>query len=520
MVFRKKYSVFIAIVVALMFSVHLRAVEEIKAPFKIDVKEVSFPDRHFPIVDFGAIEGGAIKCTEAFASAIETATNAGGGFVTIPKGTWLTGPIVLKDNVCLKFEEGSEILFSTDTDDYLPAVLSRHQGIDCYKHSAFIYANNATNIGITGKAIFQGQGKSWWAHRKAIPKSDDPFVTLMEMAEDGVPLEDRIFDDISTTLLAPCFIMPIYCTNVLIEGITLRYGAYWTVNPVYCENVIVRDVTVVTIGEYGKTGNGDGINLSSCKNVLVEHCLLNTGDDCITIKSGRGIDGYKKGNPSENIVVRHCESLEGHGGVVIGSETSGGVRNIYVHDCTFNGTDRGLRIKTARGRGDAIENVWFEDIKMGSMIKEAIKIHMPRYTDRYPAHPLTRMTPRIRNIHYKNIQCEAAGEHAIRIQGLPEMPIESITMEGIHVKSEQGILMIDAAAILMKNIDVETQDDAVLRFDNCSNIIIENMGKSSKNILVKGEGSKDIRLVNTNLYEDKLVYEDCKNKVSFLYSDR
>ena len=294
---------YVFLVFGLILSVHTYAMEEIKAPFKIDVKEVSFPDRNFPIEDFGAIEGGTVKCTGAFASAIEAATNSGGGYVTIPKGTWLTGPIVLKDNVCLKFEEGSEILFSTDTDDYLPAVLSRHQGIDCYKHSAFIYAQNATNIGITGKAIFQGQGKSWWAHRKAIPKSADPFVTLMEMAENGVPLEERIFDDISTTLLAPCFIMPIYCTNVLIEGITLRFGAYWTVNPVYCENVIVRDVTVVTIGEYGKTGNGDGINLSSCKNVLVENCLLNTGDDCITIKSGRGIDGYKRGIPSENIVV-------------------------------------------------------------------------------------------------------------------------------------------------------------------------------------------------------------------------
>ena len=340
------------------------------------------------------------------------------------------------------------------------------------------------------------------------------------MAENDVPLSERIFDDINKTLLAPCFIMPIYCKNILIEDITVKYGAYWTVNPVYSENITIRNVSVETIGEYGKIGNGDGINLSSCKNVLIEGCTLNTGDDCITLKSGRGIDGYKKGIPTENIEVKDCVSLKGHGGVVIGSETSGGIRNIYIHDCEFNGTDRGLRIKTARGRGEAIENVWFEDIKMGSMVNEAIKIHMPRYTERYPAHPLTRMTPRIRNMNFRNIQCEHAGEYAIRIQGLPEMPIEAITMENINVKSEQGILMIDANAILIKNINVEPKDDVVLTFDNSSNIIIENMGKSSKKILVKGNGSRYIRIINSKLSKDKIMYEDCNNKVSFLHSDR
>ncbi|MCU0474392.1 MAG: glycoside hydrolase family 28 protein [Bacteroidales bacterium] len=490
------------------------------SPIEIQVDPPTFPEKYFSVMDFGAREGGKEKCTKAFADAIDKASESGGGFVIVPKGKYLVGPIVLKNNVCLKFEEGTEILFSPHTDDYLPAVLSRHQGIDCYKHSAFIYANNATNIGIIGKATLHGQGKTWWDFRFAIPDDEDPFQTLMEMAENDVPLSERVFDDIHKTLLAPCFVMPIYCKNVLIEDISLKYGAYWTVNPVYCENVTIRNVSVETTGEYGKTSNGDGINICSCKNVLIENCWLNTGDDCITLKSGRGIDGYKKGIPTMNVEIRNCKSLQGHGGVVIGSETSGGIRNIYVHDCEFNGTDRGLRIKTARGRGDAIENVWFEDIKMGSMIKEAIIILMPRYTNRYPAYPLTRMTPRIRNIHYKNIQCEAAGEHAIWIQGLPEMPIESITMEGIHVKSEQGILLIDAAAIQIKDIDVETKDDAILHFDNCSNIIIENMGESSKKILVKGEGSKDIRLVNSKLNKNKLVYEDCNNKVSFLYSDR
>lgn len=510
---------FCLIVIGILISFYLYAGEKIQAPFEISIETVRFPEKYFAVEDFGAQKGGIVKCTQAFASAIDKATKSGGGFVTVPKGKWLIGPIVLKDNVCLKFEEGAEILFSTDPDDYLPAVLSRHQGIDCYKHSAFIYANGATNIGITGKAVLHGQGKAWMDYRNAIPKNADPFQLLVDMAEKGVPVEKRIFDDIHKTLLAPCFIMPINCRNILIEDITVKYGAYWTVNPVYCENVIIRNVSVETIGEYGKTGNGDGINLSSCKNVLVEQCRLNTGDDCITLKSGRDIDGYKKGIPTENVVIRNCESFQGHGGVVIGSETSGGIRNIYVHDCVFNGTDRGVRIKTARGRGDAIENLWFENIKMGKMINEAILIIMPRYTPRYPAFPLTRMTPRIRNINFKNIECVEADKNAIWIQGLPEMPIECITMENINIQAKKGILLMDAAAILIKDISIKPQEDNVLIFDNCQNIIIENLVKTDKKVQIIGEGSKDIKLVNSKLNIDKVVYENCHNQVSFLISE-
>jgi len=501
------------------FATQLIAQEKSEVPFSNKTEAPVFPETYYSVVDFGAKEGGIEKCTQAFADAINKATKEGGGYVTVPKGKYLVGPIVLKNNVCLKFEDGTEILFSTDTEDYLPAVLSRHQGIDCYKHSAFIYANGATNIGVIGKAVLHGQGKAWWDFRNAIPKNEDPFAILVDMAEKDVPLNERIFDDINKTLLAPCFIMPIYCKNILIEDISVKYGAYWTVNPVYCENITIRNVSVETIGEYGKTGNGDGINLSSCKNVLIEGCMLNTGDDCITLKSGRGIDGYKKGIPTENVEVRNCISLKGHGGVVIGSETSGGIRNIYIHDCEFNGTDRGLRIKTARGRGDAIENVWFENVKMGKMENEAVLIIMPRYTDRFPAYPLTRMTPRIRNINVRNIECIGAGKNAIKIQGLPEMPIESVTIENVNVESKLGILLMDAAAILIKDINVQPKDETILTFDNCSNITIENMEESDKKIAVIGKDTRNIRIVNSELDKDNITYDNCANEVTFLISD-
>ncbi len=511
-------SKIIVVTLGLFLALQVQAELNLNAPFDVNIEEITFPENYFSVKDYGAKKGGKEKCTEAFARAIEAATKAGGGYVTVPRGTYLCGPIVLKDNVCVKFDDGVEILFSTDTDDYLPAVLSRHQGIDCYKFSSFIYALNANNIGVMGKAVLHGQGKVWWDYRNSYEKADDPWLVLVDMAERNVPLEERVFDDAEKSLLAPCFVMPMYCKNVLIQDVKFMYGAYWTVNPVYCENVIVRNVSVETIGEYGKTGNGDGINLSSCKNVLIENCTLDTGDDCITLKSGRGIDGYKKAVPTENIVVRHCKGLQGHGGVVIGSETSGGVRNIYVHDCEFNGTDRGLRIKTARGRGEAIENVWFENIKMGEMVKEAIKIHMPRYTERYPAHPLTRMTPRIRNINYKNIDCKGAGEHAIRIQGLPEMPIEAIRIENIKVESEMGALLIDAASIQVKDVEIRTKDENILTFDNCSNIIIENLGETDKKVQVIGKDSKDIRLINCKIDINNILNTDGSEPISVLIS--
>ena len=501
-----------------LISFNLFAVEKSDAPFEISIKTVSFPEKYYSIEDFGAHKGGVEKCTLAFSKAIEKATKEGGGYVTIPKGKWLVGPIVLKDNVCLKLEEGAEILFSTDPDDYLPAVLSRHQGIDCYKFSSFIYANNATNIGIIGKGILNGQGMTWMKYRNAIPKDADPNKILFDMAERGVPVEERIFNDVHKTLLPPCFIMPINCRKILIEEITVKYGAFWTVNPVYCQDIIIRNVTVETKGEYGSIGNGDGIILSSCKNVIVEKCRLNTGDDCIILKSGRGIDGYKRGIPSENIVIRNCKSFQGHGGVVVGSETSGGIRNIYVHDCVFNGTDRGVRIKTARGRGDAIENMWFENIQMGKMINEAILIIMTRYTPRYPAFPLTRMTPRIRNINFKNITCKEAEQNAIWIQGLPEIPIESITMESVTILSEKGVMLMDAASVVMKNMDIRTQDDTIMTFDNCPNIIIDRLAETDKKVLVIGDGSKDIRFIDSNINKGNIQYKDCNKKVSLLNS--
>ena len=456
------------------------SIAPIKAPFAMpQFRRPVFPDRSFDIRDYGAVEGGQVKNTRALRKAIKAVNKAGGGRVLIPKGTWLTGAIHLKSNVNLHLAKEALVLFSNDLKDYLPAVFSRHEGMECYKPSGLIYARDCDNIAITGKGQLHGQGKPWWGDRETRKMRlkgktvTDGTKRLNELCTAGVPVAQRRFDGSEGDFIRPSFINPVNCTNVFIEGITVLYGPMWTVNPVYCENVVVRQVTVRTEGDYGHTPNGDGVNPDSCKNVLIEYCDMDTGDDCFTIKSGRAEDGLRVGKPCENIVIRHCQGRQGHGGVVIGSETSGGIRNIYIRDCRFNGTDRGLRFKTARGRGATIENIWVENIQMGEIVKEAIIVNTLRYTNRYPAHPLSARTPTYRNLNFRNIQCTYAKKAAIRIIGLPEKPMRGLQFEQIDIKGKAGIQIQDAADIRFSQVNVVAEEGPVYQFDVCSNIIID-----------------------------------------------
>jgi len=464
------------------FSIVDRAPETIapiKAPFDMpQFKRPVFPDRTFNIREYGAVEGGKVKNTRAINRAIVAANEAGGGRVVIPKGTWLTGAIHLKSNVDLHLSEGTLVLFSSELRDYLPAVFSRHEGMECYKPSGLIYALECDNIAITGKGRLHGQGKPWWGNRETRKMNlgsktvTDGTKRLNDLCTQGVPVEKRRLDGSEGDFIRPSFINPVKCTNVFIEDITVLYGPMWTVNPVYCENVIIRKVKVKTEGDYGHTPNGDGINPDSCRNVLIEYCDMDTGDDCFTIKSGRAEDGLRVGRACENIVIRHCQGRQGHGGVVIGSETSGGIRNIFIHDCTFNGTDRGLRFKTARGRGAMIENIWVSNVQMGEILKEAIIVNTLRYTNRYPAHPLTDRTPTYRNLNFRNITCEYAKKAAIRIIGLPERPMQGLQFDNIAIKASAGIQVQDAGHIQFHNMQVKTDQGPVYQFDECFDIKI------------------------------------------------
>lgn len=454
----------------------------------IPLPEISV--RRFNIRDFGAKDGGEVKNTAAIQSAIDSAAHQGGGTVVIPAGKWLTGAIHLENHIDLHLEEGAELLFSQDPADYLPAVFSRHEDIECYKYSAFIYANGKTDISITGQGTLNGQGKPWWDW-----KGLNEEEVLGEMVRRDVPVAERIFDGRDGRRLRPAFFQPMSCTNILVDGVTFLYGAFWTITPTYCENITVRNVHIVTEGEYGHTPNGDGVDPSSSRNVLIENCVFDTGDDCIAIKSGRDKDGLRVNKPTENVVVRSCRGLRGHGGIVIGSETSGGIRNIFAANCRFSGTDRIVRIKTARGRGGVLENMWFRDLTGEEIRNEAIHLNMLYTGTRLPAQIVTPATPVMRNIHFDRITCTSGKSYAVEMLGLPERSIQNITLDGITANTKRGVHLSDVDGIRIQHSEFHAAELPALQIMEGINITCDSVklsGNDTYLVRVDGQGSRNI----------------------------
>lgn len=408
-------------------------IQPVTAPFAMpQPARPHIPAGVFDIREQGALGDGKTKATQAFRATIAKASAAGGGTVLVPPGTWLTGPIHLASNINLHVAEGATLLFSQDFNDYLPPVLTRWEGQELYGYSPLIYARDCQNVAITGTGKLDGQGAAWWPWKKTQHAS---AAKLYELVTAGVPPEKRVFAEEGG--LRPSFIQTVGCKNVLIEGVTLTEGPFWTIHPVYSENVIVRRVRVQTTGP-----NNDGCDPDSSRNVLIEDSFFSTGDDCVVIKSGLNEDGWRVGKPSENIVVRRLHGEAGHGGVVIGSEMSGSVRNVWVTDSEFIGTDRGLRIKSMRGRGGTIENVFYENVR-----HQDIRLMVVELTTFYATStlaPKTDTPPTIRGIHVKNIS--AAGgptQKAIDIVGLPELPIRDVSFENVKIVAEKGLNAVD-----------------------------------------------------------------------------
>jgi hypothetical protein len=416
-------------------------IQPVMAPFAMPQPvRPQIPPGVFDIREFGAVADGKNKATQAFRAAIVTASAAGGGTVLVPPGTWLTGPIHLASNINLHVSEGATLLFSQDFDDYLPPVLTRWEGQELYGYSPLIYARDCQNVAITGAGKLDGQGAAWWPWKKTQHAS---AVKLYELVTTGVPTEQRVLAEEGG--LRPSFIQTIGCKNVLIEGVTLTDGPFWTIHPVYSENVIVRRVRVQTSGP-----NNDGCDPDSSRNVLIEDSFFSTGDDCVVIKSGLNEDGWRVGRPSENIVVRRLRGEAGHGGVVIGSEMSGSVRNVWVTDSELVGTDRGLRIKSMRGRGGTIENVFYEDVR-----HHDIRLAVVELTTFYATStlaPKTAIAPLIRNIHVKNVSASGApAREAIAIVGLPELPIRDVSFENVEIVAEKGVHAADCKNVRFKS---------------------------------------------------------------------
>ena len=430
-------------------------------PFELpEVHEPIIPERDFDIRDYGAIPGGTTLNTEAFGLAVADCSSQGGGTIRVPEGDWLTGPIHLHSNLRLHLSHGALVRFSTRFDNYLPVVFTRWEGVECYNYSPLIYAIDCENIAVTGEGTFDGQGQAWW-HWKRL---QHPAAKELYHAQfNDTRVKDRIFGTPGKAL-RPQFLQTIRCRNVLYEGVTFLNGPMWTMHPVYCENVIVRNVTVKTSGP-----NGDGLNPDSCRNVLVENCFFDTGDDCIAINSGMNEDGWRVGIPCENIHIRNCTMSEGHGAVSIGSGMSGGVRNLYAHDCAVTGGDHGIRLKSMRGRGGYIEQVYFENFQLSGLRMEAILLNM--FYGSSSAESTSQTPPAFRDIHIKNVACESAAT-AIAVRGLPEQAIERVVLENLDLKSVDGINCHEATDLTLKNVTVEAQKEPLFSATNVSKLQI------------------------------------------------
>lgn len=444
--------------------------------------------------------------TEKIQKAIDELSKKGGGTVIIPQGEWFTGRIQFKDNINLHFEENAVLKFSGEIKDYLPVVFTRTEGVEVMSLGACIYANGVTNIAITGKGRLIGPAQG--SVRTRVVNSD----VIENVVKSTVPISERVYDGHdNTSIFSPMFISAINCKKVFIEGVSLENTAFWNIVPIYCDDVIIRGVTVNSVG----IPRGDGIDIESSRNVLIEYCTLSCGDDCFTMKAGRGDDGIRINRPTENVVVRYCLTKTGYGGVTCGSETAGMIRNLYVHDCVFKDTRVGLRFKTRRPRGGGGENLFYERIRL-NLSKHAFefdmlgsRMYVGDLADRLPAREVNKLTPHYQNIHAKDILVENA-DYFVKVVGIPESPLNNFTIENSEVKCAKLFNIQDMKNSTFKNLKI-TSSDSVLTLLDSKNILFKNIdfitsaGKVSLDI--EGEVSDSIFVKSCSRIKDQVFFK-------------
>ena len=396
-----------------------------------EVRLPVFPDRTVRITDYGAIAGGMVMNTKAFARAIEACATAGGGTVRVPAGLWLTGPIQLQSGIDLHLEKGAIVLFSPRFEDY-PPVRTIYEGRDGVRCTSPVSARSCENIALTGEGIFDGSGqawrpvkrfkltdqqwkalvasggvvdetgKMWWPSAAAL--NGQRFLEELEKRRGKDSLEEYAA---AAEYLRPVLVSLVECRRILLDGPTFQNSPSWCLHPLLCEDLTIRRVDV---RNPWWAQNGDALDLDSCRNVVVADSTFDAGDDAICLKSGKDEAGRKRGRPTENVMVTGCVVYHGHGGFVIGSEMSGGVRNVRVSDCAFFGTDTGLRFKSTRGRGGVVENIRISGISMIGIKEEAITFSSYYGIKDQEAEmvEVDEGTPTFRDFHLKNIVCHGA----------------------------------------------------------------------------------------------------------------
>ncbi|KXI26767.1 glycoside hydrolase family 28 protein [Paraglaciecola hydrolytica] len=485
----------------------------------------SIPVRQVSLLQFGGVADGVSDNTQAFADAIQALVKQGGGRVIVPRGIWLTGPIQLQSNIDLHVEHGALIKFSVDRNLY-PMVHTNFEGRASWRPMSPIYAKNTQNIAITGKGIIDGSGDSWRLVKKS-KLTEDQWRELV--ASGGVVSEDnktwypslefkegtrqsRVYDTFKYNqqqatkikdFLRPVMVSLVDSDKILLDGPTFQNSPAWNIHILTSQNVVVRN-TQVRNPWYGQ--NGDGIDLDSVKNALIYNNSFDVGDDAICIKSGKDEEGRLRAMPTENIIIKNNVVYHGHGGFVVGSEMSGGVKNILFSKATFIGTDIGIRFKTTRGRGGIVENIWVSDVDMVGIKGAAVSFNMyyafnttvtkkDRNSNK-SAEPVDETTPQLKDIAISNIRAIDVGTAAL-FQGLPEMKLSNVTMENAYFASQKGISIVDVQDISLSNIEVHSVHDEALEIVNVKHANLTNLQLKPKAfVVVKGQESDKVSFVN------------------------
>lgn len=495
----------------------------------------TFPNNRVSITDCGAISGGQHLNTLAFAKAISAVEKKGGGTVVIPRGLWLTGPIILKSNINLHADKGALIVFSENKNLY-PLIKTGFEGLKTVRCMSPIYGKDLTNIAITGKGIFDGNGQVWrMVSRSKVTSSQWKKLVASggvvnekkhewypsKSAEEGAELSDhnvplnfksmKKFEKIKD-FLRPVMVDLVDCKNVLLEGVVFKNSPAWCIHPLRCENLIVRNLTVKNPWN---AQNGDGIDIESSKNCLVYNCSFSTGDDGICIKSGKNKPGHVSTIPTQNVIIENCIVYRAHGGFVVGSEMSGGVKDIHVSNCTFDGTDAGLRFKSKRGRGGAVQDIYISNINMlnirtraitfnmhygwsqpsGAMSKKSIKAFLDE-----PIPKADKGTPTFKNIFIRNVSCYGA-EQAVYLQGLPERNLQNVHLKNVTIKAKYGLFCMDADGITIKGLHLETENSPQMIILNSKNMKLDNIslsGAEKPSISIMGPRTANITMSGSN----------------------
>lgn len=506
-----------------MTSSHVENIEAHNGWTMPEVQLPEIPDHLFRITDFGAVGDGHTDNTQAFQQAIRACSEAGGGRVVIPAGLWLTGPLKLVSRLELHAEAGAVVMFTKEFAQY-PLVMSSFEGIPSIRCQSPLDAEGLEHIAITGEGVFDGNGEAWrpvkrwkmtalqWESLLQSGGVTDaegefwwPSVAAMngraqtaKLVQEGI--QDPSAYEVYREYLRPNLLSFRRCKCILLDGPTFQNSASWCLHPWASEHVTIRNVTV---RNPWFAQNGDGLDLDSCRYAVIDNCKFDVGDDAICMKSGKDEAGRKLGIPCEYVTIRNCIVYHGHGGFVIGSEMSGGVRRIRVSDCTFIGTDIGLRFKSARGRGGVVEEIDISRIRMTNIAGEAISFHLfyegveGSGSAQEDAFPVTEGTPVFRNIAITDVTCTGA-QTALIVNGLPEMPLEDVRISNFHATSERGVIAHYAKDMQLDCLQLQTRVGPVIKLHQCQDVEITQLGQSNSAsgesmLVVTGADAKNIQ---------------------------